>query len=281
MSAQQASPEPSRRPARAPDFSPRAVSRAVLGETLQKPHVLYPTAIGILGGVATLLLGPSTLFIAPAIVGGALGAGAWAFEYIFKRDQHARNYVQSMHRALAGRVEDTMRVLNHELRELDFKPGVAQIDRWREKYDAYAELLRRKLDPNEMTFSRYLGMGEQVFLGGLDNLARISDALKSSATNDADQIRKRIRDLKTDGIDSQAQNQEEAALQSRLQLMEQQREKVFGWLAENEEAMTTMDRVMAEVAEMNTVQSATMKMEHAMQELEALAKRARSYGRSE
>jgi hypothetical protein len=278
MSEQEALERRSRRPTRAPDFSPGAVSRAVLNETVQKPHVLYPTAIGILGGVAALLLGPSTFFIAPAIVGGALGAGAWAFEYLFRKEHHARNYVQSMHRALAGRVEDTMRVLAHELHDLDFEPGIAQIDRLRDKYAAFAELLRRKLDPEEMTFSRYLGMGEQVFLGGLDNLARISDALKGFSTNDAKDIRQRIGQLKDDGIDSQAQDQEEAALRARLKLMEQQREKIFGWLAENESAMTALDRVMAGVAEMNTVQSATMKMEDSMKELEELAKRARSYG---
>ncbi|HTE39566.1 MAG TPA: hypothetical protein VK629_01980, partial [Steroidobacteraceae bacterium] len=207
-----------RRPTSAPDFSPRAVSRAVLGKTLQKPHVLYPTAIGILGGVATVLLGPSTLFIAPAIVGGALGVGAWAFEYLFKRDQHARRYMQSMHELLAGRVEENMRVLNTELTELNFDAGTAQIDRLRDKYEAFAELLQRKLDPNEMTYTRYLGMGEQVFLGGLDNLARISDALKGFSTNDVKEIRGRISDLRGDGIDSHAQNQEEAALNARLTL---------------------------------------------------------------
>jgi hypothetical protein len=267
-----------RRAARAPDFSPQAVARAAFGQTLQRPHVLYPTAIGILGGAAALLLGPSALFIAPALVGGAVGAGAWVYELVFKRDQHARDYVQNMHRLLAGRVEETMRLLSDELHKLDFKPGVAQIDRLRDKYAAFAELLRRKLNPDEITFGRYLGMGEQVFLGGLDNLARISDALRGSVTNDADDIRTRIKDLKQDGIDSQAQDQEEAALQARLQLMEQQREKIFAWLAENEAALTAMDKVMAGVAEMNTTQSASMKMDDAMQELAVLAQRARSYG---
>jgi len=251
----------------------------VLGQALQKPHVLYPTAIGILGGLATLLLGPSTLFIGPAIVGGALGAGAWAFEYLFRRDRHARDYMRSMHQMLVGRVDEMMRVLNDELREHDFEPGIAQIERLREKYDAYAELLRRKLDPNEMTFTRYLGMGEQVFLGGLDNLARISDALKGFSTNDVSEIKKRIRELRTDGIESRAQDQEEAALEDRLKLMETQREKISGWLAENEAAITAFDHVMAGIAEMNTTDAATMKLEHAMEELETLAKRAQSYGK--
>jgi hypothetical protein len=227
--------------------------------------------------VATAVLGPA--FMLPAVIGGAVGVGAWAIEYAFRRDKHARDYVQRLHQALAGRVEETMQVLHHEFLDLRFEPGIAQIDRLREKYEAYAELLRRKLDPNEMTFSRYLGMGEQVFLGGLDNLARISDALRGSSSNDDVEIRTRIRDLQRDGIESRAQDQEIAALRARLELMEKQREKIFGWLAENESAMTAMDRVMAEVAEMNTVGSATMKMEHAMQELETLAKRAQNYSR--
>jgi hypothetical protein len=229
----------------------------------------------MLGGVATWLLGP--VFLVPAVVGGVLGAGAWAWEYAFRRELHARNYLQGMHRTLQLRVEDTLRVLGDELRALEFEPGIAQIDRLRDKYQVYVELLRRKLDPGEMTFMRYLGMGEQVFLGGLDNLARISDALKGAGTNDADDIRRRIRALRGDGLESQAQDQEEAALTARLALMDQQREKISGWLAENEAAMTVLDRVMAGVAEMNTTQSATMKMPHAMQELEALAKRASSY----
>jgi hypothetical protein len=149
----------------------------------------------------------------------------------------------------------------------------------RGKYDAYAELLRRKLDPNEMTFTRYLGMGEQVFLGGLDNLARISDALKGFSTNDVSEIKKRIRELRNDGIESRAQDQEEAALEDRLKLMETQREKISAWLAENEAAITAFDHVMAGIAEMNTTGAATMKLEHAMQELETLATRAQSYGK--
>lgn len=265
-----------RRPVRAPDFSPRAVSRAVLAETLQKPHVLYPAALGLLGGVASLLLGP--YFIVPALVGGVAGLGAWTCEYLFRRDAHARNYLQGLHQKLASRVEDTLRELDNELHVLRFEPGISQVDRLRDKYQVFVELLRRKLDPGEMTFMRYLGMGEQVFLGGLDNLARISDAVKGSETNDADDIRQRIRTLKQDGIDSQAQDQEEAALVARLALMDQQREKIFAWLAENEAAMTTLDHVMAAVAEMNTTQSASMKLQHAMEELERLAKRASSYG---
>jgi hypothetical protein len=266
---------PVRRAARAPDFSPRAVARAALGATLQRPHVLYPAAIGMLGGVATWLLG--SVFLVPAIVGGAVGAGAWAWEYLFRRERHARNYLSGLHRTLELRVEDTLRGLNDELRALDFEPGIAQIERLRDKYQVFVQLLRRKLDPAEMTFMRYLGMGEQVFLGGLDNLARISDALKGSGTNDAEDIRRRIKVLRNDGIESRAQDQEEAALTTRLALMEQQREKISGWLAENEAAMNVLDRVIAGVAEMNTTQSATMQMQHAMEELEALARRAGSY----
>jgi DNA-binding transcriptional MerR regulator len=93
------------------------------------------------------------------------------------------------------------------------------------------------------------------------------------------EIKKRIRELRTDGIESRAQDQEEAALEDRLKLMETQREKISAWLAENETAITAFDHVMAGIADMNTTDAATMKLEHAMKELETLATRAQSYSK--
>src|SRR5438477_12494898 len=90
--------------AQSADFSPRAVSRAVLHETLQKPYVLYPTAVGLLGGLAALVLSPTMLFVAPAAIGLSLGLGGWALDYTLRRDQHAADYLKRLHETLAGRV---------------------------------------------------------------------------------------------------------------------------------------------------------------------------------
>jgi hypothetical protein len=259
----------------ATDFSPRAVSRAVLGETLSKPYVLYPTAIGVLGGLAAVVLGPALVFVAPAAVGLTVGLGSWAVDYTFRRDKHAADYLKRLHETLAGRVDETIATLRAEFDELKFEPGLAQMAELQNKFKAFEQLLRRKLDPSEMTFGRYLGMTEQVFLAGLDNLARISDTLKGLSAIDVKHANKRLKELAGDGVDSKAQDREIASLQERLALHQRQRDQIDQWLAENESAMTQIDHVMAAIANLDTSAShATMTMESAMQDLKGLADRA-------
>lgn len=257
------------------DFSPRAVSRAVLGETLSKPYVLYPTAVGVLGGLAAAVLGPTMVFVAPAAIGLAVGIGSWAVDYTVRRDKHTAEYLKRLHETLAGRVDETIATLNGEFQELKFDAGLAQMAELQNKFKAFETLLRRKLNPAEMTFGRYLGMTEQVFLAGLDNLARISDTLKGLSAIDVTHVQKRLKELAGDGIESPAQDQEIASLKERLALRDHQRDQVDSWLAQNETAMTQIDRVMAAIANLDTSAShATMTMEAAMQDLKGLADRA-------
>ena len=262
------------------DFSPRAVARAVLNQSLQRPHVLYPTAVGVLGGVAALALGPTMLFVAPAVAGLALGLGGWALDYTLRRERHAADYVKRLHQALAGRVDETIAAIKKELEQLKFEPGLAQMDELRAKFKAFEEMLRRKLDPEEMTFARYLGMTEQVFLAGLDNLGRIADTLKGLSAIDVAHAERRLEQLAGDGIESAAQDRESASLSERLGLVERQRARIDALLAENEGAMTQIDHVMAAIADLDTSAShATMNMEAAMQELKSLAARAPALSR--
>jgi hypothetical protein len=260
------------------DFSPRAVSRAVLRETLQKPYVLYPVAVGVLGGMASLVLGPTALFVGAAAIGGALGLGSWAVDYGIRRDKHAADYLKRLQESLAGRVDQTIESLRAEMGQLKFEPGLTQLSHLKQKYKAFEALLARKLNPGEMTYSRYLGITEQVFLAGLDNLSRTADTLKGLSVIDPKHIAGRIKHLQNDGIDSRAQDAEIATLRERMGLLQVQQERIHQLLAENETAMTRIDQAMAAIAEMDTATGhASMDMESAMQELNQLAVRAQAY----
>src|SRR5262249_35137898 len=106
-------------------------------------------------------------------------------------------------------------------------------------------------------------------------LGRIADTLKGLSAIDAKHAERRLQELKSDGIESKAQDQEIASLTDRLQLLDHQRERIDALLAENEAAMTQIDHVMAAIADLAPSAShATMTMESAMQELKELAARA-------
>lgn len=275
----QSLPEPRRAARPVADFSPRAVSKAVLRRTLSQPYVLYPAAVGVLGGLAAALLGPATAFVVPAAAGAAIGLGGWALDYRLHRDRHAADYLRCLQAALAGRVEETVKTVRREFTEIGFEPGLKQIEALQDKYQAFEALLRRKLDPGEMTFTRYLGMTEQVFLAGLDNLGRVSDTLRGLSAIDRSTVTQRLQHLHDDGIDSAAQDREIAALTERLGLLERQQERVSHWLAENETAMTQIDHAMAAIADLDSNRGhAAMDIESAMQELKRLADRVPAYG---
>ena len=124
----------------------------------------------------------------------------------------------------------------------------------------------------------HLGIAEQVFLGGLDNLTRMSDALKSLGAIDHEHIERRLHALDNDGIESSAQDREKAALAERAGLRDMQRGLVDRLLAENEAAMTRIDQVMAAIGGLDTSAGhASMGMEAAMDELRVLAERAGAY----
>jgi hypothetical protein len=260
------------------DLSRSAVSRAVLASTLQQPYVLYPALAGVLGFAAVAAFGPDLMFLVPAIVGTVIGSGGWAIDYFLRRNQHAGRYLQGVREALSGRRNQAIRDLREELGELGYADGLSQLGRLQERYQAFEELLGKKLSPTELTYARYLGMAEQVFLAGLDNLQRIAHTLAGVETIDVAYVQRRIGDLEQLGTPSETRRGELVALQDRLVLRRQQLDKVDRWQAQNEQAMTRIDETMAAIAAMTTVQGhAGTDLETAMKELHLLAGRAADY----
>lgn len=260
------------------DLSRAAVSRAVLSSTLQQPQVLYPGLVGVLGIAASFAFGPDLWFLVPAIAGSLIGGGAWALDYLLRRDRHANRYLQAVRDALGDRRQQAARDLRQQLDRLGHAEGLSQLERLQEKYQAFSELLGKKLNPGEITYGRYLGMAEQVYLAGLDNLQRIVHTLQSVQTIDQDYVQRRITELDSLASPSETQRRELEALQDRLVLRRNQLEKVSAWQAQNEQAMTRMDQTMAAIAGMTTVQGhAGTDLETAMQAMQELAARAGDY----
>lgn len=260
------------------DFSPQAVSRAVLRQSLQRPRVLYPVAIGALGGLAALLLGPTAIFVVPALLGLGIGLGGWALDFTLGKEKHSAEYLLRVRERISGQRSNSLARLQVSLHKLGFEVGLAQLEQLHRRFEAFQSLLERKLNPQELTFGRYLAMTEQVYLAGIDNLNRVADTMVALGNIDVRQLQARIHSLETDNVETKGQDLELQTLRERLLFNDRQRERVDQWLAENESAMSQMDHVMAAIADLDTSSGhASMPMEAAMQELKALAERTSSY----
>jgi hypothetical protein len=219
---------------------------------------------------------PSLIMLAAALALGVLALIAWPV--IFVRSGGFLKQLYRWTEDLESIRKGKMATLSGDFEELGFKQGTMQMKQLREKLSNLVEVLKRRLDAGEMTYGRYLSMAEQVYLSALDNLHEVAVALRSVSTIDRDHIRARLGELRNAGEPTPEQEQEFTALQHRDSLLEEQTRRATRLIAQNEAAMTVLDKTAAALAETRTGKGhADMDAEAAMAELEMLANRAGKY----
>ena len=167
-----------------------------------------------------------------------------------------------------------LEALEQELEALDDVRPVHQLRALREKRNNLVEVLNRRLDSGELTYARYLNTAQQVYLSGLDNLHEDAIALRTISTMDRAYIESRLADVHANHSDSA--KRERTSLEGRLALLNSQEDKVNDMLAQNESAMTAMDRTATALGDAPIGRTPT-DSEAAMAALEDLAERATKY----
>jgi len=217
---------------------------------------------------------PVTAFV--AIVLGAGLLALWPFLLVRSRD-----FVRAQYQLpKQSNPEATLKLggLRADLEKVGCGQGVEQLKRLRENFNTLGEVLERRLDSGELTYSRYLGTGHQVYLAAIDNLQEVAVALTSVSTIDPDYINSRLAELHESGNSSETLNREIESLEQRRLLLDQQTSKVSDLIAQNEAAMTALANTATALADAKTTRGrASMDAEEAMAELEQLATRAGKY----
>lgn len=272
------------------DFSQKKTSKAVLTNTVTHPLTLYPLAVAILGGATIALLPSFAAAGAIAALGGAtIGIGSWIVNFCFRGDTYATRYLERLHEQMAEYKAEKLRNIETELLHGKDIEGVSDyihqaVEQFRmsqNKYQDLMEILEGKLNRGELTFGRYAGTAEQVYLAILDNLEDISMILKTLRGIDPHYIEYRMNELKKKqnghGLD-QADQDEIASLNERISLRQEQLNKINELLTRNEEAVTDLDKTIVAISTMKIVKGrATMDMEEARLRLEEMASRAHEY----
>ena len=164
--------------------------------------------------------------------------------------------------------------LAEELDELDDPRPAHQLNAITEKRDSLVGVLNKRLEAGEMTYARYLSTAQQVYLAGLENLHEVALAEQSVSAIDDDYIAQRLDELATE--DDETTMKERAALEDRRMLRETQEKKVSDLLAQNEAAMTALDRTATALADA-TIGRQPQDAAAAMEALQEMADRAGKY----
>lgn len=172
--------------------------------------------------------------------------------------------------------EDEMAKLVDELKELEDPRPTRQLKSLTQKRDNLADVLGRRLDAGEVTYARYLTTAQQVYESTLDNLHEVAVAQRSISAIDSEYIDARLAEITAKGSAAEADESERQSLEGRQALRDSQQTKVAALLAENEAAMTLLDRTATSLANA-PIGRTPEDAKAAMAALEELADRASRY----
>ncbi|MBI4349476.1 MAG: hypothetical protein HY553_21755 [Elusimicrobia bacterium] len=270
------------------DFSRDATRKAVLRAALENPLTMYSTGVGLLGTLAVGLFGAAA---APVAVGGlGLGLASGLFTYFVRGNAVADRHVKALYEELQKQRQALMARLEKSLKDLardaqgevceQADQGAKQFRMARERFESLQRTLDDKLQPGELTYSRYLGASEQVYLSVLDNLSVVAALLSSVSAIDPRYIAARKKALLALTSPPEADRKELKTISERERLLSDNLEKVNSLLTSNEEAITNMDKLGVALAEIRTSpDGGGADLDTAIQEMEELAKQAHRYGR--
>ena len=169
---------------------------------------------------------------------------------------------------------DELSQLAAELEALDDTRPAYQLRAMQEKRDSLVGVLNSRLEAGEMTYARYLSSAQHVYLAALENLHEVAVAEQSVSAIDDDYIDQRLEELVDQ--EGEAAITERGSLNDRRSLRKTQEKKVAGLLAQNEAAMTVLDRTAIALADAS-IGRQPQDAEAAMTALQEMADRAGKY----
>jgi hypothetical protein len=252
-------------------FNPQQLRKAVARNALQSPFVLYPAVIGGLGVVACSVFG-FTILSGGALIGGSvLSLAALIAEISARHDVNALRIIREATKRIEAERSNLVKTLEGELNEFDMPIAADQLRGFKNAFERFQDVLDDRFSATELTYARYLGVAEKVFLGGLDNLRNIVILRKALSNIDSEVLRYRLEGASIDPV-------ERHALQERLNSYESSENEIEKLLVTNERALTTLDRVTQTLAMTQVgAGSSESDTEAAMVELETLSERLAEY----
>lgn len=248
---------------------------------------LYPAALGLPFGLAAFLFNLPLLYF--GLIGTlTISLASAIINVFFREDVIAGRYLERLARKLKEQEKQTLQRLAEDLQDCMKIPtcaagaeqGLEQLKRLQGKYRNVQTVLQKKLKQGELTYGRFIGAAEQVYLSGLETLKQITVVLQSMGSIDPQYINRRLSELTMLESRTQEGHKEEETLRNRLRLMKEQQTKVDTLLAANEEAMTTLEETTAAIAAMNTSGKVTREeYDSAIRQLQEIAGKAHLYNK--
>jgi hypothetical protein len=250
------------------DFTPEAIQRAVLAETLQHPATILPWAGSAVAGVWTLLMGATPESVIALMTGLFAGTAAWVVNYYIRGDTRAKNHVEKLRVLRREHDVESLEELEANCIKAQFKQGAKEAAELKQAYLKFGEFLSgRPKRADDLQSQRLSVLAEDTYREGRAILAKalqVFKALKSvnveSLRAERDELKKTIKTCKKTQVGSFEQQLE--VQQKRIDLYEKQEGLLEQLITESNELEAALETayleavdLVAQDAELTTWQS--------------------------
>lgn len=260
-------------------YSEAAAQKAAFSDSVQHPFTLWPTAMGVMGGVGALMFATVPIATIITLGGVTIGTANWAYRFFVKRDSNMQKYYDTLHERFEVLKSRQVRMLVNKLSELGCPEGSEQVGKFDEKIEILREILGKVLSTGELTYSRFMGTAETVFNTGIQNLGRVVNLLTSIRDIDREDLENKIKKIQKKGSLTKSDQTLLDAYQKRVSEYNSVMTEVSQLLAENEQAITAIceaSTAAARIGDREAKMTPEEKMRDARELLDQMIARANS-----
>lgn len=179
----------------------RAARREALSFSFWTDSVVYPLLLGAIGIASGVVSGVDGISLSMTTVGIVLGLFFWAWGYVRRRDQHAALIMKERASQLVQKRDQELVRLDARLQADGMTAASEQIRELRVVFDAFKNVLEKKLSSGELGYQRFRVVLEELFLSSLDNLEHAVERLHAALAIGIDEVDERIRRIEAVGDD--------------------------------------------------------------------------------
>jgi hypothetical protein len=230
--------------------SPDFVKQEILKKTITSPLTILPISGALPACAAFFIFDAGWMALATGAVLIATGVGNFAYEFFGNQNKVSKyfNALQEENEQLVKKkLDDILAFLTHST----FPDAALQVAKLQESMASFEKVLARKFTKGEFAQARYHSLAEQVYLNALANLEKIVAMLEAIDSIDINSIDRQLHALALriySNTDINIINEKRIALEERKEIKIEERRKINVLLAQNEKALTELERIASKLA---------------------------------
>ncbi|MFV2014533.1 MAG: hypothetical protein ACC656_03840, partial [Candidatus Heimdallarchaeota archaeon] len=206
----------------------------------------------------------------------------WVYVIFIDSKNFKTKYVKQLQDAINTQIEEKRKDLKRNLLKNGCSQGAKQLIQFKNKFETLIDILQTKFYKGQLTYQRYYGTAQEVYLSGIDNLNSVVMSYKALESIDTAYMKKRLTYIQTKNYQNDIHLKKEFdAIKRAVDTFENQNEKIKALLAENITALVQIDETTIAISQITRTKNneAQIDMENSMNALVDLAKRSQLYSR--